>query len=63
MERSVKILKNTGKGLNKVFKTVVKEISQDFLPLGEVGSEVSHLILEPRKFSEVTKLSDKIKKP
>ena len=30
---------------------------------GESGSEVSHFILEPRNFAEVTKLSDNIKKP
>ena len=30
--------KNMGKGLNKVFKTVVKEISQEMPPLGESGS-------------------------
>ena len=50
-----------GKGLHKVFKTVVKEISQDLPILGESGSEVSHFIPEPRNFSEVTKLSDDIK--
>ena len=32
-------------------------------PLGESGSEVSHLFPEPRNFAEVKKLSDKIKKP
>ena len=31
--------------------------------LGESGSEVSHFIPEPRYFAEMTKLSDKIKKP
>ena len=31
-------------------------------PLGESGSEVSHFIPEPRNFSEVTKLSENIKK-
>ena len=51
------------KGLHKVFKNVVKEISQEFPPLGESGSEVSHSIPEPRNFAEVTKLSDKINKP
>ena len=51
------------KGLHKVFKTVVKDISQDLPPLGESGSEVSHFIPEPRKVSEVTKFSDGIKKP
>ena len=30
---------------------------------GESGSEVSHLIPEPRKFVEVTKLSENIRKP
>ena len=29
---------NMGKGLQKVFKTVVKDISQEFPPLGESGS-------------------------
>ena len=52
-----------GKGLHKVFKTVVKEILQDLPPLGEYGSEVYHSIPESRKISEVTKLSDDIKKP
>ena len=51
------------KGLHKVFKTIVKEISQDLTPTGESGSEVSHFIPEPRNFSEVTKLSDDINKP
>ena len=44
-----------GKGLHKVFKTVVKEISQYLPPLGEFGSEISHFIPEPRNFAEVTK--------
>ena len=52
-----------GNGLHKVFKTVVEDILQYLLPLGESGSEVSHFIPEPRNFSEVTKLSDGIKKP
>ena len=52
-----------GKGLHKVFKTVVKEISQDVPLFGESGSEVSHFIPEPRNFPDVTKLSDDIKKP
>ena len=50
-----------GKGLHKVFKTAVKEILQGLTPLGESGSEFSHFIPESRNFSEVTKLSDKIK--
>ena len=52
-----------GKCLHKVFSTVVKEISQELTPLGESSSEVSHFITEPRNFAEVTKLSEKIKKP
>ena len=45
-----------GKGLHKVFITVVKEISQEFTPLGESSSEVSHFIPEPRNFAEVKKI-------
>ena len=56
-------MQSMGKGLHKVFKTVVNDISQEFSPLGESGSEVSHFILEPRKFAEVTNFSDDIKKP
>ena len=52
-----------GKGLHKVSSTILEEISQEFTPLGESGSEVSHFIPETRKFAEVTKLSDNIKKP
>ena len=52
-----------GKGLHKVFSTVVKNIFQELTHLRESGSEVSHFIPEPRKFSEVTKLSENIKKP
>ena len=51
------------KGLHKVFSTFVKKISQELTALGESGSEVSHFIPEPRNFSEVTKLSENIKKP
>ena len=53
---------NMGNGLYKVFKIVVKDITQDFPPLGESGSEVSHFIPEPRNFSEVKQFSDNIKK-
>ena len=52
-----------GKGVHKVFKTSVKEIQQQFPPLGESGSEVPHFIPEPRKFAEVIKLSDDINEP
>ena len=51
-----------GKGLHKVFSTVVKNVSQELTPLGESGSEVSHFIPEPRNFAEVTKISENIKK-
>ena len=44
-----------GKGLNKIFKTVVKEISQELTPLGEYSSEVSHFIPKLRNFAEVKK--------
>ena len=52
-----------GKGLHKVFSTIVKDISQELTNLGEYSSEVSHFILEPRNFSEVKKLSENIRKP
>ena len=52
-----------GEGLHKVFKTVVKEISQELTPLWESGSEVSHFIPEPRNFSKVTKFPDDRNKP
>ena len=52
-----------GKVPHKVFKTVVKDISQDLPPLGESGSDVSYLIPEPRNFAKVNRLSDYIKKP
>ena len=38
---------------HNLFKTVVKEILQEFPPLGESGSEVYHFIPEPRNFAEV----------
>ena len=52
-----------GKGLHKDFSTFEKEILQELTPLVESGSEVSHFIPEPRNFSEITKLSENIKKP
>ena len=51
-----------GKGLHKVFKTVVKEILKDLI-LGESGSKVSYFIPEPRHFAEISKLSYYIKNP
>ena len=52
-----------GKGLHKVFGTIVKDISQELTNFRESGSEVSHFITEPRNFAEVTKLSENIRKP
>ena len=51
-----------GKILHKVFKAVVKEISQDLTILGESSSEISYFILDPRSFFEVTRFSDDKKK-
>ena len=60
---SLKDTRSMGKVLQKVLSAVVKDIYQELKPLGESGSEVSHFIPEPRKFSEVTKLSKNIRKP
>ena len=60
---ALKDTRSMGKGLHKVFSTIVKEILQELATLIESGSEVSHFIPEPRNFAEVTKLSEKIKKP
>ena len=51
---ALKYTRSMGKGLHKVFSTVVKEISHELTYLGESGSGVSHFIPEPRNFSEVT---------
>ena len=59
---ALKSTRYMGKGLHKVFKTVVREILQELTHLRESGSEVSHFITEPRNFAEVKKLSDNIKK-
>ena len=40
-----------GKGLRRVFSTIVSEISQELTNSGETGSEVSHFIPEPRNFA------------
>ena len=60
---TLKATRSMGKGLHKVFSTVVKDILQELTPLGESGSEVSHFIPEPRNFAEVTKLSENNNKP
>ena len=52
-----------GKGLHKVFSTIVKGNLQELTALGESGSEVSHFITESIKFVEVTNLSENINKP
>ena len=52
-----------GKGLHRVFSTIISEISQELTNFRESGSEVSHFIPEPRNFAEVTKLSENIRKP
>ena len=52
-----------GKGLHKVFKTVVKYISQYLPTLGESGSEVYHFIPEPKNCAKVTRLSCDVKQP
>ena len=51
-----------GKGLHKVFSTIVKDIFQELTPLGKSGSEVSNFMPEPRNFDEVKKLSENIRK-
>ena len=51
------------KVLHNVFKAFVNDILQAFSSLGESGSEVSYFIPEPRRFAEVTRLSEYIKKP
>ena len=48
-----------GKGLHRVFSTIVSEISQELTNFGETGSEVSHFIRGPRNFAEVTRLAKK----
>ena len=52
-----------GKGLHRVFRTIVSEILQELTNIGETGSEVSHFIPEPRNFAEVTTLAENIRKP
>ena len=60
---ALKVTRSMGKGLHKVFSTIVKDISQELAALGESGSGVSHFIPEPRNFAEVTKFSENIRKP
>ena len=44
------------KGLYKVFNAVANELNNSLPNLVKSGSEVSHFILEPRDFSEFTRL-------
>ena len=62
-KEALKATRNMGKGLHKVFSTIVSDILQELTNLGESGSEVSHFIPETRNFSEVTKLSENIRNP
>ena len=62
-KRALLSTQNMGKGLHKLFKAVVNDISQALPILGESGSEASYLIPEPRKCTKVTRLSEDIKKP
>ena len=52
-----------GKGLHKVFLTVVKDIQQDLPPSVKSVSEFSHFVPERRNFDAVTKFSFDIRKP
>ena len=45
------------KGLHKVYKAFIQDISQYLPILGESGSNVSYFIPEPRNFAEVTRFS------
>ena len=51
-----------GKGLHKVFKTVVKHIFARIANFGRIWFRSFPFHPEPRNFAEVTKLSDEINK-
>ena len=59
-KRALIATQKMAKGLHRVFKIGVKEISKDSPTLGESGSEVSYFIQEPRNFAEMIILSDEI---
>ena len=63
MERSVLPTQNMGKGLHSLFKAVGNQILQVLPIWGESGLEISYFVPEPRTFTEVTRLSEDIKKP
>ena len=50
---ALKATRIMGKGLHRVFSTIVKEISQEFAILGESSSKFSHFIPEPINYTEV----------
>ena len=50
------------KGLNKVFKDVVRKLKKSLPTLGGSGSEVSHFITESSNFTEVTRLPAYVQK-
>ena len=60
---ALRATKNMGKGVHKVFSTIVEEISQELTNFGESGSEVFHFIPELRNFAELKNLSENIRKP
>ena len=53
MKKALRATRKMGKGLHKVFSTIVKETWQEMTNFGESGSEVSHFIPESRNFAEV----------
>ena len=55
-------MKRIGKGLNKVFKVLVRELKKLLPAIVELGSEASHFTPEPRNFSEVAILPTEAKK-
>ena len=61
-EGALRATHKMGKGLHRVFSTIVSEISQELANFGETGSEVSHFIPEPRNFAELKKLAENIRK-
>ena len=48
---ALKSTQTMGKDLHRVFKTVVKDISQELPTLEQSGSEVSHFVPETRNFA------------
>ena len=63
MEGSIKSYAKHGSRFTQGVYDCCKRYFERFTTFGESGSEVSHLIPEPKNFAKVTKLSDDIKKP